>query len=278
MFHPNLGRWMTEDPKGFDAGDPNLYRGVENNPTNLTDPLGLDAERASVTVTPSKVGRLTASIGKFQFSAIPEGLDVHTNVDIRWRTYAGSGADRTPLSVGQYVVWLKGRDIVDTLRTKTIDLNLSPHHGGQNGVNGDDPPLAGFPNIRTPEELQDYFKKCYTARGTSGILQILVRVKGFEAVQSHAYQRPALEPTGPTEFPADMLHPSRPGQPPKPVRPNRLQRLSGNTTFFRELAPWSLDMPSFWETPSKYDEAILVTVKWNWPANQDMPSIQKEIK
>jgi hypothetical protein len=41
MFHPNLGRWMQEDPKGFDAGDLNLYRGVENNTTNLTDPSGL---------------------------------------------------------------------------------------------------------------------------------------------------------------------------------------------------------------------------------------------
>jgi RHS repeat-associated protein len=34
--------WYQQDPKGFGAGDPNLYRVVGNNPTNATDPSGLD--------------------------------------------------------------------------------------------------------------------------------------------------------------------------------------------------------------------------------------------
>ena len=34
-------RWMSQDPIGFSAGDPNLYRYVGNNPANLTDPSGL---------------------------------------------------------------------------------------------------------------------------------------------------------------------------------------------------------------------------------------------
>jgi hypothetical protein len=40
MFDPTVGRWLEEDPKGFDAGDPNLFRYVKNNPTNATDPSG----------------------------------------------------------------------------------------------------------------------------------------------------------------------------------------------------------------------------------------------
>ena len=40
-YDTRTGRWLTADPKGFAAGDSNLYRYVENDPTNLTDPSGL---------------------------------------------------------------------------------------------------------------------------------------------------------------------------------------------------------------------------------------------
>lgn len=41
MLDPTVGIWMTEDPIGFDAGDPNLRRYVGNNATNSRDPSGL---------------------------------------------------------------------------------------------------------------------------------------------------------------------------------------------------------------------------------------------
>jgi len=41
MYDPYIGRWLQEDPIGFDAGDINLYRYVGNSPTNATDPSGL---------------------------------------------------------------------------------------------------------------------------------------------------------------------------------------------------------------------------------------------
>ena len=37
------GRFATQDPKGFAAGDANLYRYVRDEPTNATDPSGRDA-------------------------------------------------------------------------------------------------------------------------------------------------------------------------------------------------------------------------------------------
>jgi RHS repeat-associated protein len=42
-YVPSIGRWASEDPIGFDAGDPNLARYVGNGPTGNTDPSGLQA-------------------------------------------------------------------------------------------------------------------------------------------------------------------------------------------------------------------------------------------
>jgi RHS repeat-associated protein len=41
-YYPGLGRFLSEDPKGFDAGDYNLFRYCKNDPEDLTDPTGLD--------------------------------------------------------------------------------------------------------------------------------------------------------------------------------------------------------------------------------------------
>jgi len=43
-YDARVGRWLSEDPLGFAAGDANLYRYVGNEPTTLTDPTGLLAE------------------------------------------------------------------------------------------------------------------------------------------------------------------------------------------------------------------------------------------
>jgi RHS repeat-associated protein len=40
-YNPTTGRFLSEDPIGFDAGDPNLYRYTGNGVTYRTDPTGL---------------------------------------------------------------------------------------------------------------------------------------------------------------------------------------------------------------------------------------------
>jgi uncharacterized protein (TIGR02594 family) len=39
-YNPTLGRFMSEDPKLFDAGDYNLFRYCHNDPLDMTDPTG----------------------------------------------------------------------------------------------------------------------------------------------------------------------------------------------------------------------------------------------
>jgi len=50
-YQPQLGRFLQVDPKGFDAGDENLFRYCLDDPVDRTDPDGLDprsdAERAA---------------------------------------------------------------------------------------------------------------------------------------------------------------------------------------------------------------------------------------
>jgi hypothetical protein len=54
MFDPSIGRFFEEDPDLFAAGDADLYRYCENDPTNATDPTGLEPRLAGVVEDPRK--------------------------------------------------------------------------------------------------------------------------------------------------------------------------------------------------------------------------------
>jgi RHS repeat-associated protein len=41
-YDPRTGRFVSQDPMGFAAGDANLYRYVGNSPANFTDPTGME--------------------------------------------------------------------------------------------------------------------------------------------------------------------------------------------------------------------------------------------
>ena len=43
-YDPHTGRFISQDPTGFAAGDPNLYRYVGNSPTIFTDRTGLEKD------------------------------------------------------------------------------------------------------------------------------------------------------------------------------------------------------------------------------------------
>ena len=81
-YNPTLGRFMSEDPKLFDAGDYNLFRYCHNDPVDFTDPMGLAGD-APIT-SPSGIvtyERLSAYLyGKAMAAAQWVGSDLmHAN-------------------------------------------------------------------------------------------------------------------------------------------------------------------------------------------------------
>ena len=59
--NPGTGRWTSQDPLGFAAGDANLYRYVSNDPANRDDPSG---EIPSVNGPPRTPGQITRDIDR----------------------------------------------------------------------------------------------------------------------------------------------------------------------------------------------------------------------
>ncbi len=48
MYSPTIGRFLSEDPIAFAAGDANLYRYVRNGPTNGADPSGMFDDESGI--------------------------------------------------------------------------------------------------------------------------------------------------------------------------------------------------------------------------------------
>jgi RHS repeat-associated protein len=63
VYNATIGRFMSEDPKGFDASDYNLYRYCHNDPWDLSDPVGLEEEYSDARVTAYGFGKDNAYLG-----------------------------------------------------------------------------------------------------------------------------------------------------------------------------------------------------------------------
>jgi len=62
-YDPQVGRFVSKDPIGFEGGDNNLYGYVLNNPVNATDPEGLCKWTGSVTMKVGTVSRRGVAAG-----------------------------------------------------------------------------------------------------------------------------------------------------------------------------------------------------------------------
>ena len=98
------GRWLSEDPISFSAGDANLYRYVNNGPTYASDPSGLNK------ILDAYAARIRGYLQANQrWSAAKEAWDMYwrmaTNADLLGESLAGSVMEH----------WLNGTGTVYTL-------------------------------------------------------------------------------------------------------------------------------------------------------------------
>lgn len=123
-YNPALGRFMSEDPMGFSAGDTNLYRYGGGDPVNKTDPSGLDTyigARSLSGTYPQPVWSNNFLTGhQFVFTTNPNGSLAHTY---------GWGENRWGMFVGY---WANGADTHNdtTAATALIQTYGSQHSNG----------------------------------------------------------------------------------------------------------------------------------------------------
>jgi hypothetical protein len=65
-----MGRFISRDPIGYDAGDINLYRFVGNNPYGGLDPMGLFRQHEGNTIVPQEIAYAIAVL----LQALPSNL------------------------------------------------------------------------------------------------------------------------------------------------------------------------------------------------------------
>jgi RHS repeat-associated protein len=120
---PDEGRFKSEDPIGFRAGDADLYRYVRNNPINATDPSGL---AASCCPTTEDVAKL---VGKTQ-DAFTSGDKGKKPAASQPATYAAPSLTEIPGAAWDCAVSL-GKSGLQLARTR-----CHPTPGGCLGILG----------------------------------------------------------------------------------------------------------------------------------------------
>jgi RHS repeat-associated protein len=117
-YHPGLGRFMSEDPKLFDAGDYNLFRYCHNDPIDFTDPMGLDD--TAPTYSPRQTSQQLAADRAYNFimglmqrqfnSAISAGMAGYQAVSQLTKALGGSVEGNFYVRQGQLTLVDRSRD------------------------------------------------------------------------------------------------------------------------------------------------------------------------
>ena len=175
MYNPTTGRWLSQDPIGFDGGDANLYRYVLNSPVNKTDPSGKD-----VYVLPRK-GGTGASIYGNHYAAL-------------WHNPA----------TGEYVVYEGGGPIQNEVCSPssgaigaTIYPDLHPPNGPyRTPAVGAAPPKKKFPikwdrtTYKTFQELSAGVSLTKVTTGMTPVQEFAAIEKAFSSMNQVPYYYP----------------------------------------------------------------------------------------
>jgi RHS repeat-associated protein len=126
-YDPGVGRWLSEDPIGFAAGDPNLYRYVGNSVGAYVDPEGLETVVMVHATTPEAASNIVTNglqpgIDRLRWLSSPDaagsGASVQATVRMQYKMDCASVTD-IPKSVER-----------DAIRAAYRSLKDSPLTGG----------------------------------------------------------------------------------------------------------------------------------------------------
>jgi RHS repeat-associated protein len=194
-YSPTLGRWVSQDPLGFWAGDTNLYRYVASSPASSTDPSGLMREvlrYVSVVITGAFIlhdiqefesGRIGREEFHFRlaFNIAMLVIDLGTsNGGPPWG-YAVQGGGRAAaqllswqaragVALGGQAVW-RALPVLPDLFTNALNQVINFAVNPANNEGAPPPPQAPAPNAPVSgseagaETLRQRAEQLYAARG-----------------------------------------------------------------------------------------------------------------
>jgi RHS repeat-associated protein len=131
-YDPRTGRWTSQDPMTFAAGDANLYRYVYNDPSNENDPLGLAVNIKNIIATDKK-GEGFAGLdlgllfGKEKFAY---GFKITVNATVGCNETLEKAVEEKNVTIKQYIYQLSQtgktdqKERLNTLTDKTHDAAL----------------------------------------------------------------------------------------------------------------------------------------------------------
>ncbi len=182
-YDPQLGKWISEDPLGFAAGDINTTRYVANAPLTYTDPTGL----------------IAVSIGDGNDDA-NEGIAINIGGQVYPLPTAGSGGKRPPLLLKKTLFWEGGftrgqRDNChDAGCFALAGHRLGVYHSGQGTTIARHPHLGEGCRLFKTIPAAFHFVETQVNRG--------IRVRVF-VIQTNSPNRPAPADFAP-QYPGEL--------------------------------------------------------------------------
>jgi RHS repeat-associated protein len=104
FYDPAVGRWISKDPMGFDAGDGNLYRYVSNRPKQGIDPSGMDILDADTVCKFETVRELLVFTDEVIGSRIDGARDMIKALSEKSKTTRLTDEEATKLKNSQLIV------------------------------------------------------------------------------------------------------------------------------------------------------------------------------
>jgi RHS repeat-associated protein len=146
-YSPSLGRFISQDPTGFAAGDSNLYRFVGNHPTYSTDPTGLFEGGSAFTQGTGSYGLGGNSMGSAPVSLTGGTQAAWMNSPYSSPTasispFGGAGPITAPTSTGGYGAGSGGGNSGSNTISFSLGNGLSPS-GGYLGNSAVYAPMGG---------------------------------------------------------------------------------------------------------------------------------------